>query len=507
MFAKVQQHIVALFFLGGAMVLLSACGANAEIQVGLPAADGTPLAATRTALQNLPNPHPPVVLDGPPESRGYQTTPVELAEIKRKADDGIEPYATAVEWTIAQADEAWDFELQARETCPDSQHPAWNDNGAGTPILYAKALAYHLTGEERYAAEVRDILQRIMTEVETIDLDDGQCPLNFAWGTPELVAAADLIETFWHGMACTGPLSTLYADTTIGTGTCKALFQNWLVKNPYYIVSHTAVASTSNWGAAATNMTAYVADYLWDRGDVLLIHRLPRQVNSGEELALTPAEAYELANQLALDRMNGYRVSYGSIKSCDRFLLNWEQNSAWLPVKSQITENGIIPDDARRTEYCNISHYDSAQKHNYPQLHLGNNIQQCELMLRRGDRRCYDNVDNTDLPDYTFIDPYGLEQTTHLRPGRGSIERAINAIIVDAGISWQHDPALEVAYRYYYNHHTMPGYEQWADDLNRRRARCLNHLCFGMLTHGFASDEVPQDPPVVPPPGAGTAVP
>jgi hypothetical protein len=198
--------------------------------------------------------------------------------------------------------------------------------------------------------------------------------------------------------------------------------------------------------------------------------------------------------------MNGYRVEYASVWSCDRFALNPKQSSEWEPVKSQISEKGIIPEDARRKEYCNIPQYDNAFKHSYPQLHLGNNIQQCELMLRRGDRSCYDNVDNSDIPDYTYSDAFGFSRTTHLYPGRGSIERAINAIIVDAGISWQQDPALEVAYHYYFNHHTMPGVEQWFEQLNRRRARCLNHLCFGMLTHGFATDESPQDPPVVAPP-------
>ena len=476
------------------MWFLCACNNNTGFDSGLEASE--------LAVQTSSDSQFSEIDPGPRRSRGYQTTPQELVEINRKAGEGIEPYATAVAWTIAEAETEWEFDLHAQETCPDAHSPAWNDNGAGTQILYAKALAFHLTGQEKYAEEAKNILQRIMTEVETIDPDDEQCPLNFAWGTPELVATADLIEEYWQDHECTGPLSPMYSDTTAGTGNCKILFQNWLVKNPYYIVSRTAQASTSNWGAAATNAMAHVADYLWDRTDVMLIHRNPQQINGGADKALTPAEAYVLANKLALDRMNGYLVGYGSIKTCDRFKLNWEQNSEWEPVKSQITENGIVPDDARRKEYCNIAQYDAQYKHNYPQLHLGNNIQQCELMLRRGDRSCYDNVDNTDIPEYTFIDPFGLENSTHLHAGRGSIEKAINAIIVDAGIKWQHDPALEVAYRYYFNNHTMPGFEEWFDQLGRRRARCLNHLCFGLLTHGFASDEIPQDPPVVSPPSA-----
>jgi hypothetical protein len=430
-------------------------------------------------------------------SRGYLTTPQELAVIEEKAAQGIEPYQSAVAQALAWADKKWDFKLKTQERCPDADTPAWNDNRGGTPILYAKALAYHLTGDRRYAGGVRDILQRIMTEVGTIALDDGQCQLNFGWGTPELVASADLIEDFWNPQTCTGPASIQYTDTTTGSGNCKILFQNWLVKNPYYIASSAATRSNNNWGAAATNATAYIADYLWDRPDVRLIHRNPGQVTGGQEIALTPAEAYAYANQLMLDRMNGYGVEYGSSASCD-YLSGEQQNSQWAPVKSQITAQGIIPEDARREEYCNVPRYNGKYQ-NYPQIHLGHNIQQCELMLRRGDRACYDNVDNTDIPDYTFVDPKGVTRTTHLYPGRGSIERAINAIIVDSSTEWRHDAALEVAYRYYSTHHTLPGFENWFGQIGRS-ADCAQDICFGTLTHGLAPGENPGLPPTVPPP-------
>lgn len=426
-------------------------------------------------------------------SGGYLTTPQELFVIKDKADQGIEPYRSVVADVLAWADKSWDYTLEANVTCPGANDPAWNDNGGGTPILYGKALAYHLTGESRYAEAVKNILQRIMTDVKTISLDDGQCQLNFGWGTPELVASADLIEDYWKAKTCSGPTSTLYTDMTIGSGPCKVLFQNWLVKNPYYVVSDSAEISMSNWGAAATNATAYIADYLWDRPNVRLISR---NSATGKESALTPGEAYAHANRLALDRMNGYGVAYGS-HSCD-FLSDSQQSDEWAPVKSQITENGIIPEDARRGEDCNIPQY-NGQYQTYPQTHLGNNIQQCELMLRRGDRACYDNVDNTDIPNYTFVDPRGVTRTTHLYSGRGSIERAIQAIIVDTNTEWRHDSALEVAYRYYYAHHTLPGFENWFGQIGRSDG-CAVDICFGTLTHGLAPGENPGLPPTVPPP-------
>jgi hypothetical protein len=455
-------------------------------------------AAATPMLTSIPIPSTePTRIPDTSHSRGYLTTPQELHIIKKKADQGIEPYKDAVDEVLSWAKKSWEYKLDANERCRNADDPKWNDNGNGTPILFAKALAFHLTGEIRYAQEVKTILQRIMTEVKTISVEEQTCRLNFSWGTPELVASADLIEDFWKNQTCTGPTSLLYNDTAIDSGPCKVLFQNWLVKNPYYVISYTASAATSNWGAAATNATAYIADYLWDRPDVLLLHRNPEQVNSGKDIALNPAQAYAYANKLAIDRMNGYRVENSSNSSCD-YLSGPQQNSNWGAVKSQITEKGIIPEDARRQEYCNIPKYNGSYE-NYPQLHLGNNIQQCELMLRRGDSSCYDNVDNRDIPRYSFVDPTGIRRTTHLYPGRGSIERGINAIIIDSNTEWRHISALAVAYHYYYNHAKLPGIQRWPDQRGIA-TECSQDICFGTLTHGFAPGETPGLPPIVSPP-------
>lgn len=427
---------------------------------------------------------------------GYLTTPDELVAIGQKAQAGTEPYRETVAEVVSRAKRSWDFSPRANETCSGADDPSWNDNGGGTSILLAKALAHHLTGTENYAREVAEILEQIMTQVETISIEKQQCRLNFGWGTPEMVAAADLIESYWRGRTCRGPTSTVYGENAIGSGPCKALFQNWLVKNPYYVVSYAGRHSMSNWGAAATNTMAHVADYLSDRPEVRLVHRNPRQVNDGRDVSLSPQEAYREANRLAIDRMNGHGVEYGSSSSCDR-LSGSQQNSAWPPVKSQISERGIIPEDARRLESCNIPRYDG-RYHNYPQLHLGNNIQQCELMRRRGDSSCFDNVEQSDRPAYRFVDPKGETRETHLRPGRGSIERAINAIIIDADTEWRRSSAMNVAYRYYVQKNRLSNVQKWAPYLRGRPGDCGQDICFGTLTHGFAPGEPP--PVTVPPP-------
>jgi hypothetical protein len=124
-------------------------------------------------------------------------------------------------------------------------------------------------------------------------------------------------------------------------------------------------------------------------------------------------------------------------------------------------------------------------------------------MLRRGDRSCYDNVAADEIPEFVFRDPEGHMRTTHLYPGRGSIERAINAIIIDSNTEWRHDAALEVAYRYYSQNGRLGFVDQWFEEIDRPTG-CTQGICFATLTHGFAPGEVPVMPPAVAPPGAET---
>jgi hypothetical protein len=450
------------------------------------------------AFRISPSPVMTPTRETPDSSRGYLTTLHELRVISQKAEQGKEPYKSAVDNVIQWANKDWTFQLRTEETCANANDPAWDDNTGGTPILYAKALAYGLTLDNKYAIDVKNILESIMTQVHSISSSDEQCQLNFSWGTPELVASADLINGFWKDQTCNGPVSTNYFNTNSGVGNCKFLFQNWLVKNPYYIISLAAERRQNNWAAAATNSLAYIADYLWDRPDAVLLSRLPPEVGDAKFVTYTPKQAFIHANKLALDRLDGYGVDYGNI-SCD-YLSGSIQQQDVEPVKSQITENGIVSADARRQEFCNISVY-GGKYENYPQLYLGNTIQQCELMLRRGDPSCFDNVVTTDLPQYAFNGPDGKPRITHLHAGRGSIERAIKAIIVDSHTEWRHDSALEVAYRYYFVHHTLPGFEQWAPQLAGDHESCDQDICFGDLTAGFSSaSEIPDSPFVVMPP-------
>jgi hypothetical protein len=229
------------------------------------------------------------------------------------------------------------------------------------------------------------------------------------------------------------------------------------------------------------------------------MHRHPFAINSGEVRAFSPAEAYVYATQLLFDRLNGYGVDHDSSSACD-YMEGRQQDRDFPPVKSQITERGIIPDDARREQDCNIPVYNGRYQ-NYPQVNLNNTLQQCELMLRRGDPSCYDNIALDEVPEYRFIGPDGEEKVTRLNAGRGSIERAINAIIVDSDTEWNHDNGLYLAYRYYLGNSRFGQVALWYRELDRE-ADCSQGVCFSKLTHGFAPDETPAPPPITAPPGA-----
>jgi len=203
-----------------------------------------------------------------------------------------------------------------------------------------------------------------MTEVLAIadgpDRPDQRCQLVFGWGIPEYVAAADLIEDYWRGQTCTGPASFVYGENDIVTGDCKTLWQNWLAKNPFRIIS-LCDHGMHNWFMAAISAMGTIADYLWNRPDIVLEFRNREWINGGRSFFFSPAEAYAHVKKLTLDAMNGYEVSWDAATSCD-YLQDSPENKSSLgaPVKTQITSEGIIPQDARREQYCNIEHYDGS---------------------------------------------------------------------------------------------------------------------------------------------------
>ncbi|MGH8603036.1 MAG: hypothetical protein ACREXR_09790, partial [Gammaproteobacteria bacterium] len=393
-----------------------------------------------------------------------------------KATQGREPYRSAYQDAIDYANRSWEWRTPSgRITCPSADEPAYLKHGS--ILVYAKTLAYHLTGKEQYALDAKAEVEGLLNvtsfgKPRNSKKPDRQCQLNLSWTIPGFIRAADLLENYpeWQRSGI------------------KRRFQNWLAEAVYPIISFAAESSTSNWGAAATNCSAYVADYLWDRSDLRLVSH--NRLDSKEPTtSRSPVEAYEHAIQLTLGRMNGTRAQGrgGSSQACDLD----------PATKSMIRPDGGIPDDLRRgSAGCGGTRILKNDASNmYTQTHLQNVIAQAELLLRRGDRRIYDNVQNDNLIT-GYNDPKHVQRSVTLPRGRGSLKQAI-LFVLDAP-SFQRPRSLkaaaEVAYRYY-RHPAM-----LRAVLPTRPNRGSRAMSFETLTHGFTGGEDPSPPPTVPSP-------
>lgn len=302
----------------------------------------------------------------PAASRGYLTTPAELAQIRDKAARGVEPYRSAVRQVIGYASEAvLPPPDSGTVSCRASRTPPYLTGGA--PIAYSYALAFHLTGDPAYAGKARDAILNLQ---KITGLQAGDCPLTMGRHIPTWIRAADLIEDSWPQQE-------------------KRRFQNWLAEVIFPSLM-TKCRRGNNWGAMITNAGQHIADYCLDRRDLSLDGQAP------------PA-AYRLMRQLALDRMNG---------------LIWDACGEGV---SMIRPDGGIPEELRRSTRCDDTALarDSAAQH-YSEGYLTGLIAQAELCLRRGDPALFDNVSRTAAR---------TPGAKPLPAGRGSIRNAVDFVL------------------------------------------------------------------------------
>jgi len=376
---------------------------------------------------------PPGVVKG--NCRGYLTTPQELAEIKAQAERGLEPYKSALAAVIAYAQGNFLTPATGVVTCKASDVPQYLAHGS--PLVYACALAYHLTGDARYAQKAKSGLQGLYA-ITGLDLG-GDCPLTFGRLMPAWIGAADLIEDYWSKSE-------------------KKAFQDWLARVVYPALL-TKYTRGNNWGAVISNAGQYIADYCHDRQDLTL----------GTD---TPAQAYNRMRQAALDRMNGIICD-----NCGEGI-------------SMIRSDGGIPEEIRRSTTCDDTKLTAnSSAHSYTEGWLAGAIGQAELCLRRGDNALYENIMTT--PGQT---PGGKV----LPAGRGSLRRAILFVIGPPNsLRWEKKQTLIIAARYYRD----PLMLQQARDGRPYGANTSEYVnYFTTLTHDFADDENPGPPPIVPPP-------
>ena len=383
-------------------------------------------------------------------SRGYMTTPQELVAVAQKAAKGLQPYKAAKDQVLSFAGSptSWPYgAISGLQSCSGTLSPSYIGNGA--PLIFAKAMAYHLTANSQYASFVRS---KIMDLTDTYGYGGtsysggNQCILNLSWYIPSWIMAADLIRD--------------YSGFSLSD---RQTFQHWLAFEIYKKVDWASDTRSNNWGSAGSATAAMIADYLSGSG-ILLTDRYGSQQ--------TPAQAYAQAKQRQLDRMKGntYMDNY-----------NCHQGVGFR------ADGGVPEELARGTTTCSgqwIKALDSSWM--YTMTHLQGTMVHAELLLRRGDPSLYTCITST---------------------GAGSILKTILFLLHNPNdptksVAWKMSndgSTLEVAYRFYLNTYMA---KQLGIGTGTRLicGKSGQMLHFGTITHCFAVGEALSALPTVPPP-------
>ncbi len=414
--------------------------------------DPTPTPTPTPSLTPTPTPTPspspspspsPTPTPSGSASRGYLTTPGELLQIKSKAAQNIEPYRTAVNSLISKAGSPSSWSIGTVDPTDRVQLQS------AAAMVYAKSMAYHLTGNADYAALVRQkILEISSTSTCPNDYSGGNgCILTLSRHVNGYVAAADLI-----------------ADYPGWTASDKLTFQFWLRDKVYRFTDWASDERSTNWGAVGTAATLYIADYMAGSG----LNLIDRNGST-----FSPHQAWTEARQRAIDRNNGNSYMYNSVCS----------DSTGLGIQYY---GGIPEETGRDTTGCWGTYLlTNDSSYSYMIAHLSGTISSAELLLRRGDRVLFDNIQSN---------------------GKGSILRAILYVIDNPydpnppthSFNWlsSRKSILEIAYRYY-RHPSIArqlGIGTGSRNIDSDGNSAFPH--FGTLTHGFAGGENPPLPPV-----------
>jgi hypothetical protein len=404
------------------------------------------------------------------KSRGYVTTPQELGMVAEKAENGIQPFKDAVLSVKNFANTGsngvrpsepnpgyWPFgSISGNQNCFKPQEPAFLGDGA--PLIEAKAIVFHLTGDDRYAADIRrHILELSTTEGYNGDQYSGanKCILNLSWFVPSWIIAADLIEA--------------YPGWTPGD---KQKFQQWLANVAYRKTDWASDVKVNNWGAAGSAASGMIADYLADSG-IVMIDRNHAKIGA--------KDAYQKAKKRQIDRMNGN--SYMNTTGCPE---NGGQG---------IRPDGGIPWElVRGSTGCDgRSVADLDKSWTYMITTTTAMLQHAELLWRRGDNSIYENTSER---------------------GAGSLLRAIHFLIHNPNnpsrsVDWKEDKKQSLEFMYRYLAEVGKPDPYIAEQLRiGKKNRFVGDgltgrmLYFGTLLKAFEPDKMPGRPPISAPPGS-----
>ena len=301
-------------------------------------------------------------------SIGVLVSPMELSEIKELAAKGVEPHKTNVAEflgfidTLMAESASWE-ELSGEVVVVgrSSQNPV-QISSTGGKLAYGSALAWHLTGDPKYASKSRAVILDLTDTYDYRNAEEdefhwgAQGILNLSRGGTPYIYAADLLEG-WEGWSPSDKLA----------------YQVWLRDVMYPKVAWASRFRKNNWGVAGSFSAALIAWYLMDHSDWKLEELSP------VEQSLSPKEAFDSHNQYQIHRM----------KTTDEWKMD-AKVSIW-----GILPHGGIPEEIRRgDDPIDGDHLPSdGSGTSYSMTHIEHLTAHAEFLRRQGNTMIYDNVE------------------------------------------------------------------------------------------------------------------
>lgn len=301
--------------------------------------------------------------------KGILVSTTELSEIKNMAASGIEPHSTNVSLflgymdSLMQVSSAWPPLQEEVVIAGRSSNDPIQLSSLGAKLAYGTAIAWHLTGENKYANKSKALILNLTDTYgyrneELKDFHWGaQGILNLARGGTPYIYAADLLEG-WKGWSENDKLK----------------YQIWLRDVMYPKVAWASRTRKNNWGVAGSFSAALISYYLMDRPKWRLeeISPLPQK--------LSPKQAFDSHNQYQLGRL--------------KTSMDWKMDAKvalW-----GILPNGAIPEEIRRGKDPIDGDYlvSDGSGTEYTMTHIEHLTAHAEFLRRLGDNSLYDSVEN-----------------------------------------------------------------------------------------------------------------
>lgn len=297
---------------------------------------------------------------------GFLVSVKELHEIRDKADSGDEPCFSDVSAFIAYIDS---LIADSRNWPPikgeivirggSASYPV-QLSSKGSKLAYGASIAWHLTGNEKYARCSR---MHILDLTDTFGYGDekdhfewgAQGILNLARGGTPYIFAADLLE----GWSEWKPED-------------KLAFQIWLRDVVYGKVAWASRIRKNNWGVAGSFAAATIAFYLMDHPDWELEEIYPYK--------------QKLSPQCAFDAHNTCQIKRQSTS------LEWKMDAKG-PVWG-ILPSGAIPEEIRRGKDPVDGDFlpSTGSGTSYTMTYIEHLTAHAEFLHRRGNNALYDHA-------------------------------------------------------------------------------------------------------------------